>query len=1209
MSRLFLHQIELRDFKSFRGEFKIGPFSPFSAIIGPNGAGKSNVLDALAFCLLLDPKPRSTNYIYVTPIDQEAKSCFVRVILKRTGKKKEEFVTFEHQLEEIEGEEGKKNYEEHFLVNGEELSKDEYVEEITNNGITPLCFVKQAQIDEVARMTPQELTTLFETYSGSIKYAQKYEDLRIQLESAQQEFSIIEKRRRASQTEKQHITKSQQEAKNYEELTEKLKEMEIEYALFQLYGLKDQFETAKDDKDDLEQQIANEDMEIRKMVSSRKEAQESSNKFKDEISKIDNTIQKSEQTIREYRAKLATEEQRMEFFDRSVIEKQNQIISKTNATEEWQKQINRYKKEVEAIDKELVGLPDPGALRADMSKYNSIRAQSSRLYSDIAQEVEKTKMESEKAHDDLIQIEKDLENANNSLTRTRGTLSDTEAEREKYKTFSAQAKAKKEDVESQLKLITMRDNDDKTQRDKKVSELDTKTRKYDELKRTVGTNKRREKFLKTVNNLKRLVPGVYGLLGELYTPQKESYQKAILAAIGDRMDTLIVRDRQVSQRCLEYFKEQNAGTISTLPIKGLDWKQKKISGNVTPLSKLIKPKSDEYKPAFEYICNSIVVAKGYDEAKKLAFDQGYNAVTVDGTYFDHHGFIQTGISHEVQYNENQLTELSDAITKLSKEVDQLNDDIEHRKPDISDMNDQVETYTMHIKGYQMKLSEIQNKLLQYQSNERTIAKKIKELEKEKETVEKQYNEKQELYHEAQAKQDEIDNKLFEDIKLESGESIKEVEERYNRRTTLERRREFLIDIIPNDEKVDASKAIEELTARLEEDKKSLNESKDKIKSLKEDIKAKDEENKQRKKELIELRGSHEDNERQLIELNRDIRKATESLDQDRSTLSIHEHDYNTARQQISVILQHCVLSNIPLPHTSDFQEKEITSTLSNDSQIQEDVDEIQYIDFSKLTAAQRSTKKGTPQYQIKINNYESEIQKMQQEFSQAKPDFKSTEKFESIEKEIQKMKADSEEADKLVKKTKAEFNNTRETRRKLFMELYDYLDTHINNLYQLFTQRKSKDHGGVAYLAMEDTDEPYLGGIKFTAMPPHKRFRDLDQLSGGEKAIASLALIITLQEYLKAPFVLLDEPDASLDKVNLSTAALALRNESQKEEAGEDDEDSHGLQVICVSLRDKYFSTADVLVGVYKELETQSSGVVSLSLQQYKEVSLRMEEI
>ena len=131
--------------------------------------------------------------------------------------------------------------------------------------------------------------------------------------------------------------------------------------------------------------------------------------------------------------------------------------------------------------------------------------------------------------------------------------------------------------------------------------------------------------------------------------------------------------------------------------------------------------------------------------------------------------------------------------------------------------------------------------------------------------------------------------------------------------------------------------------------------------------------------------------------------------------------------------------------------------------------------------------------------------------------------------------------------------------------------------------RGQGNRSGTAYLSLEDTEEPYLGGIKFTAMPPHKRFRDLEQLSGGEKAVASLALVIVLQKHLHAPFIIMDEPDASLDKLNLKSAANALK--------GLADDQS---QIIYVSLRDRFFEYADALVGVCKN--GSSSAIYTLDL-------------
>ena len=46
-----LKQLEVENFKSYRGRQVIGPFSTFSAVIGPNGSGKSNLMDAISFVL------------------------------------------------------------------------------------------------------------------------------------------------------------------------------------------------------------------------------------------------------------------------------------------------------------------------------------------------------------------------------------------------------------------------------------------------------------------------------------------------------------------------------------------------------------------------------------------------------------------------------------------------------------------------------------------------------------------------------------------------------------------------------------------------------------------------------------------------------------------------------------------------------------------------------------------------------------------------------------------------------------------------------------------------------------------------------------------------------------------------------------------------------------------------------------------------------
>ena len=59
------------------------------------------------------------------------------------------------------------------------------------------------------------------------------------------------------------------------------------------------------------------------------------------------------------------------------------------------------------------------------------------------------------------------------------------------------------------------------------------------------------------------------------------------------------------------------------------------------------------------------------------------------------------------------------------------------------------------------------------------------------------------------------------------------------------------------------------------------------------------------------------------------------------------------------------------------------------------------------------------------------------------------------------------------------------------------------------------------------------GGIRYNAMPPSKRFNDMDKLSGGEKTVAALALMFAVHLYLPSPFYIMDEIDAALDNENV----------------------------------------------------------------------------
>lgn len=70
---------------------------------------------------------------------------------------------------------------------------------------------------------------------------------------------------------------------------------------------------------------------------------------------------------------------------------------------------------------------------------------------------------------------------------------------------------------------------------------------------------------------------------------------------------------------------------------------------------------------------------------------------------------------------------------------------------------------------------------------------------------------------------------------------------------------------------------------------------------------------------------------------------------------------------------------------------------------------------------------------------------------------------------------------------------------------------------------------GNAYLSVDNQDEPYLGAVRYSAVPPSKGFRDIEQLSGGEKAVAALALLFAIHRSLSlSKSIIISENQKSL---------------------------------------------------------------------------------
>lgn len=192
-----------------------------------------------------------------------------------------------------------------------------------------------------------------------------------------------------------------------------------------------------------------------------------------------------------------------------------------------------------------------------------------------------------------------------------------------------------------------------------------------------------------------------------------------------------------------------------------------------------------------------------------------------------------------------------------------------------------------------------------------------------------------------------------------------------------------------------------------------------------------------------------------------------------------------------------------------------------------------------------------------------------------------TEKLKESNTDYEKAKDDSAKAAKTFQRVKAR-------RAKLFNEAFNHIDEALKTIYTDMTKSSKHPLGGNAYLSLDDTEEPYNAGLKFNAMPPMKRFRDMEQLSGGEKTVAALSLLFAIHSFRPAPFFVMDEIDAALDNVNLRKVCNYIKQRSITD-----------FQCIVISLKDMFYEHSQSLIGICKDLGTNSSRTLTLDLTKF----------
>jgi len=132
----------------------------------------------------------------------------------------------------------------------------------------------------------------------------------------------------------------------------------------------------------------------------------------------------------------------------------------------------------------------------------------------------------------------------------------------------------------------------------------------------------------------------------------------------------------------------------------------------------------------------------------------------------------------------------------------------------------------------------------------------------------------------------------------------------------------------------------------------------------------------------------------------------------------------------------------------------------------------------------------------------------------------------------------------------------------IFMEAFESTAMHFEDIFsRLFP-------GGDGRLILTDPDNPLTSGVDVEARPPGKRIKRLSLLSGGEKSLTAVAMLVAIFKARPSPFYVLDEVEAALDDVNLGRLLVIL------------EELRASSQLIIITHQKRTMEIADALYGV-----------------------------
>lgn len=1083
-------------------------------------------------------------------------------------------------------------------------------------------LVFQGDIENVASQTPKDLARMLETISGSAEHVAEYNTLKEEFERTRELAAQVFSRKRNLNLESKQYKEQMREREIFEAKLNEKYTLIKKYHLYKLFHnqkrhfqllaesrkLTDRLEATKTDLEALEKECTSLSADSAKasLEVKRLESQIFETKLKLESTRRAmvpvNTSKKSLQT------RIELSETKVEDLTRDLGNQREMaahLIARLDLAKEQLVELDR--RSDEAMKK--AQLPDEG-----VEEYKLLRSQYlagggslleeklSILDADrdsLASSLQSYELQKENSESRIVSLESSIRTTfQPKLSAENSTLND-------YLSSKAEKMASKE--------FLLKKNEDLALKEVALaSQLRETMIKLDDLSLEQKETKKQKTLKANVNMLKNTLKegSIKGILHELVRSTLQRYDLALQTALGANLDAIVVENASVAYKCVDILKERRAGSATFIPLDSVITDQinlnflRTLSEDACPAIDVVKFDDVAIERAVMFALGDTLVVNTLDAARELKWstqNQIKNKmVTLDGAVI-HKSGLMTGGQH-IQKTSASLTWSKQDFAKLTEKKDDLNAELAKVQADkgsiieINSLTEELANLDENIQHSRSKITSLERDINERQSEVEFYQEQSRNFEVLSAAKAAQISELDERILDIKAQISVIQFTIYSDFCSRFGlASIAEYEEVSGPGIRARAR-----------ERAEIQRAISSLTNQLNLHTESSKDTQARIERLSADLSHLAE-------DLLSVTCQYEDMETELgalesklgvvteqkksaAKIYADILKSTKKMeraisDKKSDIKSIHQEVLSREEALLKVdsqrlnLLKNCKIENVDLPLENGFLDDislEVSSDVSS-------VAYLVYVDYGLLDLSFQDRHSTRTELEMKLK-----IEDVEKDLHALTPNAKAMERLKEVDHKIKNFDREFTKARQDEKRASTRFNEVKQLRTELFMEAFTHISERIDGVYKELT-RTSSSAGGSAYLTLEDEDEPYLGGIRYHAMPPLKRFRDMDMLSGGEKTMAALALLFAVHSFRPSPFFVLDEIDAALDNSNVARIASYM-----KRHAGV------GLQFIVISLKSSLFENSDTLVGIYREQRENSSKTVTLDLRKYQAASVEI---